>query len=66
MRGEKFDYYYDGYCSMCQTSSTLWERIDRRHRLTFTSFHTLKNHPAVMEKELHVHGNGKWFIGFKF
>ncbi|MBM7598792.1 putative DCC family thiol-disulfide oxidoreductase YuxK [Virgibacillus halotolerans] len=56
--------YYDGYCSLCRTSSTIWKKLDWRNKLSFTSFRTLKEYPAEMEKQLFVDHHGKWFKGF--
>lgn len=56
--------YYDGYCSMCRASSTLWQKLDWMDKLNFTSFRKLSGYPKEMEKQLFVDYHGKWFKGF--
>lgn len=56
--------YYDGYCNICRTSSTIWKKLDWLDKLSFISFRTLKDYPAEMEKQLFVEHHGKWYKGF--
>src|SRR5690625_6989985 len=56
--------YYDSYCNMCKTSSTLWKKMDWGQKLTFTSFRSMKNYPKTMEEQLHVYDKNKWYQGY--
>ncbi|WP_156290523.1 thiol-disulfide oxidoreductase DCC family protein [Oceanobacillus salinisoli] len=56
--------YYDSYCKLCTTSSTVWGKLDWKNKLSFESFRHLKDYPIEMEKSLHVFHNGKWYKGY--
>jgi len=57
--------YYDGYCSICNTSKSVWKKADWRKKLDFQSFRDLSSYPAAMEKSLHVFHKGQWAQGFQ-
>jgi len=57
--------YYDGYCSMCNASKTVWKKIDFQKKLAFQSFRDLSSYPEAMEKSLHVSHKGNWFQGYQ-
>ena len=56
--------YYDSYCNLCKTSSTLWKKMDWGQKLTFTSFRSMKDYPKTMEEQLHVYDKNKWYQGY--
>ncbi|MFA1818767.1 thiol-disulfide oxidoreductase DCC family protein [Virgibacillus oceani] len=57
--------YYDGHCSICKTSKSVWQKADWRKKLTFQSFRDLPSYPEAMEKSLHVSHKGNWAQGYQ-
>ncbi|RKQ37302.1 thiol-disulfide oxidoreductase DCC family protein [Oceanobacillus halophilus] len=56
--------YYDSYCKLCTTSSTVWKKLDWGNHLTFKTFRDLEDYPVEMEHSLHVYHHDTWYKGF--
>src|SRR5690625_5200421 len=56
--------YYDGQCDLCIRIVTLCQKLYSHKKISYISFHKLRNYPREMEEELHVKSNGKMYKGF--
>ncbi|MBP1968299.1 putative DCC family thiol-disulfide oxidoreductase YuxK [Virgibacillus natechei] len=56
--------YYDSFCKICTSSSTIWKKLDWRNKLSFHSFRKLHHYPKDMEKQLYVQQADHWYKGY--